>query len=233
MEALMPFTTDQFLNVFEIYNRAVWPMQIVLVLLALWAVFLAIKSGPLSSKAVSLSLAFLWLWMGIAYHLIFFTGINKAAFIFGAAYLIQAAVFFFAGVVRMDMSHRARWDRNGIIGGFFIAYALIAYPALGYLFGHTYPRSPTFGLPCPTTIFTFGVLLWADRKVPLYVLWVPLIWSFIGFSAVLFLDIWEDAGLLVAGVGGTALILLRNRQSKRPERASAKFLSFVNGPLLR
>jgi hypothetical protein len=84
---------------------------------------------------------------------------------------------------------------------------------LGYLFGHVYPKSPTFGLPCPTTIFTFGLLLWTKTKFPKAVLVIPFLWSLIGFSAALTMGIHEDIGLLVAGVLGTVLLLLRERKS--------------------
>ena len=30
----LPFTVEQFLRIFEKYNRAVWPMQVLLVILA-------------------------------------------------------------------------------------------------------------------------------------------------------------------------------------------------------
>jgi Family of unknown function (DUF6064) len=59
--------------------------------------------------------------------------------------------------------------------------------------------SPTFGLPCPTTIFTLGMLLWLDKTPPLYLLIIPLLWSLIGTVAALKLGIREDVGLLVSG----------------------------------
>jgi len=101
-----------------------------------------------------------------------------------------------------------------IIGGIFALYALVIYPVLGYSFGHVYPASPTFGAPCPTTIFTFGLLLWTDKRFPRHILVIPLLWSIIGFTAALSLTIREDFGLLIAGLLGTLLILLvRGKQS--------------------
>ena len=90
-------------------------------------------------------------------------------------------------------------------------YALIIYPILGYLFGHKYPYSPTFGLPCPTTIFTFGILLFVNKKIPVLVLIIPLLWSIIGFGAALNLSIYEDYGLLIAGILGFILLVVSNK----------------------
>jgi hypothetical protein len=69
-----------------------------------------------------------------------------------------------------------------------------------------------FGVaPCPTTIFTFGLLLWTRGRVPGWLLAVPTLWALIGFTAALTLGILEDTGLLVAGLLGTGLLLYRNR----------------------
>lgn len=97
------------------------------------------------------------------------------------------------------------------MGGLFVIYAMVLYPAIGTLLGHGYPRSPSFGVaPRPTTIFTFGLLLWTRATVPTYVLAIPLIWSAIGFGAALSLGIREDVGLLIAGLLGTALLARRD-----------------------
>jgi hypothetical protein len=81
----------------------------------------------------------------------------------------------------------------------------VAYPLLGYAAGHRYPATPTFGLPCPTTIFTLGLLLWADRPMPRWLLAVPIAWSALGASAALQLGVPEDLGLVAAGVTSLAL----------------------------
>ena len=208
----LPFTIDQFLGIFEKYNLAVWPMQIVLVLIAILALFLSLKKISYSDKIISVVLGFFWFWIGIVYHLAYFTAINKAAYFFGVLFIIQGLIFLFAGGIKSKLSFRFQSNFYGVIGCLFIVYALIIYPLLGYSFGHVYPKNPTFGLPCPTTIFTFGLLLWTDKIVPKYVLVIPLIWSIIGFGAALSLEVKEDFGLLIAGVLGFVLIFIRDRR---------------------
>lgn len=212
----MPFTVEQFLEVFAAYNRAVFPAQLILASAALVAMFLAIKTSKNSSKVISLILAFFWLWMGIVYHLMFFSSINRAAFFFGAFFILQAAILFYAGVLKDELLFHFRFNLGGIMGIFLLFYGLVIYPSLGFFFGHIYPQSPTFGLPCPTTIFTFGLLLWTNKKVPWYIFLIPFLWSLIGFSAAFLLGIREDFGLLFAGIIGTAVLILRNyRKLKR------------------
>jgi Family of unknown function (DUF6064) len=207
----LPFTTEQFLKVFQNYNLSVWPMQVILLLLGIAALYLGVKSSSNSGRTISVILAFLWLWMGVVYHLVYFTAINKAAYAFGFLYIVQSLVFLYVGVFRASLSFQYRSDRYGITGTVLILFAMVIYPVLGYMLGHIYPQSPTFGLPCPTTIFTFGILLWTDKKVTLLVLAIPFLWSIIGFTAALSLGIREDIGLLIAGLVGTFLIVMRNR----------------------
>ena len=77
--------------------------------------------------------------------------------------------------------------------------------------GHVYPSTPTFGLPCPTTIFTLGLLCWADKKRPPIVWVIPILWSVIGFAAAYSLGIKEDIGLFVAGILIIILLVFREK----------------------
>ena len=151
----LPFTTEEFLEVFKIYNLTVWPTQILLVILALLMIFVLLKKNKLSDKIISIGLTLFWLWMGIVYHYLFFTKINGAAYVFGSLLIIQAVVFFYYGLIKRNLEFNFRNNFIGVISIIFFLYALIFYPLLGYQFGHLYPRKTTFGLPCPTNIFTF------------------------------------------------------------------------------
>jgi hypothetical protein len=213
----LPFTTDQFLAVFEQYNQAVWPLQIVLNLLGLAAIVLAVKKYAFSNRLILAILTFLWLWIGIAYHFAFFTAINPAAFAFAILNVIQGIIFLVFGAFTQRVSFQFKPNLYGITGALLILYAMFIYPLLGYAFGHVYPKSPTFGLPCPTTIFTFGLLLWTDIKVPKIILIIPFLWSLIGSSAALTLGIHEDIGLLVSGFAGVVLIFLRDKNAPKAD----------------
>lgn len=210
---MMPLTTEQFLKVFADYNQTVFPMQFFLIAAALLIVFLAFNPGKSSSKLITAILAFFWLWMGAVYHLIFFSQINPLAFLFGGLFVLQAVILFYAGVLTNKLSFRFYYDAKGVTGFLLILYALFFYPLLGLNFEHQYPQLPTFGLPCPTTIFTFGLFLWTDKKMPFSVWLIPFIWSLIGSSAVFLFGIREDFGLLLAGIIGTTILLWNNRQS--------------------
>jgi hypothetical protein len=214
----MPFTVEQFFGVFRQYNDAVWPAQVVAVIDAFVAVGAALRGGRRANRIVAVVLAALWLWMGAVYHLQFFRQINPAAVVFGVAFLIQAALFVWLGVVRDRLAFDPRLDVAGVLGSMLIVYSLAVYPMLGNALGHSYPASPSFGLPCPTTIFTLGLLLWARPRVPIALLVVPLTWAVIGTVAAVQLGVEEDFGLAASALLSLPL-LFRHRRQLQPRPA--------------
>lgn len=210
----VPFSLGDFLNVFKSYNQTIFPLQIVSYFIAFLSIYFLFTGNKNLNKIISITLSFFWLWMGIVYHIIFFSTINKAAYIFGAFFIIQGIMFAGCGLIRKKLSFGYSKNIYNYIGIVFLLYALIIYPVLGYNLGHSYPYSPTFGLPCPTTIFTFGILLFTNKKMPLHLLIIPLLWSVIGFNAALTLTIYEDTGLLIAGVTAFTLLLISNKNFK-------------------
>ncbi len=210
-----PFTVDQFLGVFRKYNLGVFPMQISLYLLAVVVIYLTVKPSTRSDKIISGILAFFWLWMGIVYHLHYFTEINNAAYLFGAFFVMQGFLFLIFGIFQYKLSFCFKVNRYGITGISLVIFALFVYPIMGYFLGHIYPDSPTFGLPCPTTIFTFGLLLLTVKRFPPGLLIIPCLWSVIGFMAAFQFGIVEDTSLLLFGLTTVFLLLIRNRIEKR------------------
>lgn len=209
----LPFTVQQFIGVFEKYNQAIWPMQVISYVVAGLALFLLAKKTAHSNRFITAVLASFWLWMGASYHLRYFSEINNAANVFGVLFLIQGFLFLIYGVIKEDIVFDYEYDKNTVVGGLFIIFGMLVYTVIGVLLGHIYPRAPIFGVaPCPTTIFTFGLLLFT-KKLPKAVLVIPLIWSVIGFFAAFKLGIKEDVGLLIAGMTGTIMIVLRDRIS--------------------
>lgn len=216
---MLPFTVEQFLGVFAQYNQAIWPLHIVAYLLGIAAIILAVRKPPYADQAVSVILASFWAWMGVVYHLIYFRPINPAALGFGILFVLQAILWLVFGVLRPRLSFQAEKNVYGVTGAVLISYAMLIYPALGTLLGHAYPSSPSFGVaPCPTTIFTFGLLLWTNARVPRSLLVIPLIWSLIGFWAAISLGIREDIGLLLAGLVSVALLVWRDRTGAQPRK---------------
>jgi hypothetical protein len=211
----LPFSPEQFFAVFTRYNETVWPMPIALNSAALLSIALLFVPGAWPSFVITLILALLWAWMAIAYHIAFFTSINPAAWLLGMGFLLGSLAFAWHGIARPDLNFRFVRGVRGISGAALIVFALVLYPVIGYFLGHRYPSAPTFGLPCPTTIFTLGLLLYAASPLPKTVLVVPLLWAAVGALAAFQLGVYEDLALAIAGVV-TIVVMLVQRAPLHP-----------------
>lgn len=203
----LPFTLDQFLDVFGRYNEGVWPLQLLLLAMAAVAIAAAVRGGRSGSRVASAVLSILWIWMGVVYHALFFRAINPAALLFAVVFIAEGVLIAWLGVVRSTLKFKPHRGAGTTIGFVLILYALLVYPAIGYALGHTYPLTPTFGVPCPTTIFTFGMLLLCASPRSRSVLVIPAAWAVLGAFAAVRLGMWEDVGLVVAAVVATTLVL--------------------------
>jgi hypothetical protein len=206
-------TTDQILSTFEAYNLEIWPMQAVAYLLGIVAIFFAVKRTQGSSRIVWAILSFLWVWTGLVFCMFYFGPLFAPGYVMGVLMIIQG-VALFAAAMQPKVTFHCDLNLYSVMGILFIAYAMIGYPLVGHFLGHRYPRTLPFGLvPCPTTAFTFGLLMLADVKVPKHLLVIPILFA-IGGVVPVSRGILEDVGLLVAGVLGTAMILYKDSKRK-------------------
>ncbi len=209
----LPFSAREFFEVFGRYNDAVWPAPLILVGIAVWVVIGLLRHEH--PRLILVLLAVLWLWAGFAYHITFFASVNPAAVVFGVLFVAQALILLSFARTSLVPAERAR-PAARVAGRALVAYALVGYPLLGYVAGHQYPETPTFGAPCPVTIFTLGVLLWLEWKLPRWTLAIPLAWALIGTSAAVQLSVPQDYGLAAAGFLSLFFVFLaRDRWSNK------------------
>ena len=89
---IVPFTASEFLDVFAVYNGALWPLVGMLWLLTVLVMVAALRHASAPPMRPRLLLAGQWLWAGIVYHALFFTAINPAAWLFAAMFVTQGVM---------------------------------------------------------------------------------------------------------------------------------------------
>jgi hypothetical protein len=209
---MLPFSHDAFVDVFRLYNQAIWPAQVVAYGLAGLALASLLRPSPGADRLALGLLAGMWLWTGILYHGLFFSAINGAAIAFALVFALQGGFFAWLAVRPHVFAFTIGKAGTSLVGLAFVIYAMLVYPLVGALVGQTYPGVPVFGVaPCPVVIFTFGMLLLARRRVPVGLLVIPGLWSLIGGSAAFLLSVPQDWSLLFSGVVAIPLILRTNR----------------------
>ena len=202
----LPFTAEQFFGVFRAYNTTLWPVQVFLLALAGMSIVLVMWPRSWSGVGVSAILALLWGWMGLAYHLAFFTSISPLAYAFAVVFMAGALIFLWQGVVRRRLEFRWQAGTRSVTAVLLVLSALVVYPAWSHFAGRPYLDTPTFGLPCPTTIFTMGLLAFLVKPYPRSVFVVPVLWSLVGVQAAFLLAVLQDLGLAVVAVVGLVLM---------------------------
>ncbi len=167
-------------------------------------------------------MAFLWIWTGLVFWIITFGPYSFTIFgltiqgnwiLLGVFFIIQGCLFIFFGIIRPKFSFSVEKDSYFYLGLFFMVYALIIYPIIGIFTGHPFPDYPVFGIaPCPVTIFTFGLLLWTDKKFNLMLILIPFVYSLVGIMPLVLYEVFADLGLIIIGIVGFILIVYRDRK---------------------
>lgn len=224
-----PFTIEQFLGVFAAYNAAIWPIQIVAYGLGLIAFAALWSARPLAARLILSILALMWLLNGIGYHFLYFSAINPAAQLFAGFFVLEALLLAGCAIPEKSVAFKVERSLASVAGIAAIGYATLLYPILGVWAGHGLMAGPMFGVaPCPTTIFTIGMLLLARGRWVAWLSIIPLLWSLVGLAAALQLCILEDLGLPVAGLvlatilAFNAVLVFRGRRTSASPSGSVE-----------
>ena len=207
----VPFTFDEFLEMLERFNTGWWPVHLIMYVLAVTAIYFAIRKTRWSAKVVNGILVFFWIWVGTVFNLLYFSRLYPMAYLFVVLFILEGIILALAGLFRNRITFRVKADLFGYIGAILIIYALIGYPLIADFTGRGYPHLLLAGMmPCPTAIFTQGLLLWTEKPLPKIVSVIPVVYALTGFVPVK-LGVVEDIGLIVAGVVTGILLMYRER----------------------
>jgi hypothetical protein len=188
----------------------VFPSQIIILLFAIIVLSFIQIRPTFKDQAIGFFLGFLWIWTGAVYHIIFFSSINRAAFVFGGVSIMQGALIFINAYSKDRLIFIFQQNVKNYVGYFFILFAVIIYPLIGYYTEGMFVRTISLGLPCPSTIFTFGVFMLTPDRVPKYLLVIPSLWAILGLSAAIHFGIYQDFMMVIAAI--TANIFLRRKK---------------------
>ena len=118
---MLPFSSEQFLSVFVSYNSAIWPIQITAYLLGGVVVALLFCKTGEGDRVIAGVLAVMWPWTGFGYRGLWFSVINKAAYLFAALFIVQGCYLLYMGVFRGQTGFGLRLGLASGIGAGFLA----------------------------------------------------------------------------------------------------------------
>jgi Family of unknown function (DUF6064) len=84
------FSPRTYYRLFELYNLAVWPWHLLVIVLGLAVLLLWLRGGAWQGRTVAVILASCWLFVAWAYLLVRYDTINWAASYFAGAFAVEA-----------------------------------------------------------------------------------------------------------------------------------------------
>ncbi|MFK7846706.1 MAG: DUF6064 family protein [Rhodothermales bacterium] len=202
------FSADTYYRLFELYNLAIWPAHMLVIVLSIWAISILVSVKPWSGRILFFLLAASWFWVAWGYHVTHFATINWAASYFAIGFALQGVLLLLAGVFSNSLDTPIASDGPSRAGIGLAGFGLVIQPLIGPLSGRPWTQVELFGIaPDPTAIVTLGLILMVGR-FRWILLPIPIIWCWIS-SATLWTmgkgDFWIMAGaaliaLVVSGL---------------------------------
>jgi hypothetical protein len=211
------FSPRTYYRLFELYNLAIWPAQILALALGLAILALWLHPVVWQGRAVAAMLAVCWLWVAWAYLFARYDTINWFARYFALGFAVEGALLVWAGLVRNRLVLPPCAEAASRAGLGIFLFALLVQPLIGPLVGRPWTQIELFGVaPDPTVVATLGVLIAVDRP-PWTLLAVPLVWCVISGAT-----LWtmQSPDAWVMPTAGVLAVLLAGWKTVSPSRAA-------------
>ena len=219
------FSADTYYRLFERYNRAAWPFQL-LPLVGGMGSYAAMRfRADRWGRGIATLLAAAWLWVAWGYHLQRYATINWAAPAFAALFAIEAALLIWTGAVRSRLVFSAEASTINRVGRGIFCFGLLGQPLVTPLLGRPWDQAELFGMaPDPTAIATLGMLLLVPNRIHWGLVAIPLLWCAVSGATLYGLSSPNAVVLLIAGslAGGCACAKSWSKRSASVSN-SAKF----------
>jgi uncharacterized protein DUF6064 len=216
------FSPRTYYRLFELYNRAIWPAQIAALAAGAAILLLLLRWNRRRSRWTAAMLAACWLWVAVAFHFRRYATINWAALYFGWAFVLEAALLLWTGVVRGRLTVEKDSPQPRRIGSGIFLFALILQPLIGPLLGRGWLPIEIFGIaPDPTAVGTLGALSLAAARGNRHLAVIPGIWCAISGTTLLAMEA-RDAWVvpLAALISLLLIVLPRRGRSAAPQAVS-------------
>lgn len=169
------FSPRTYHRLFELYNEAIWPLQLATAALGLVIAALVVRRSRHGDRIVAGLLAACWLWTAWVFLYQRYAQINWVAPWFAAAFALEALLLVAAGVV----AGRAPLEGGGRprIAALLMVATVLGYPLLAPLGGRAWTTAEAFGVaPDPTAIATVATIAAVRGRIRWLLLALPVLW---------------------------------------------------------
>ena len=176
LTSFLLFSARTYHRLFELYNQAIWPAQILALATGVAIIALLVGTYRHRDRVIAGLLATCWLWIAWAFLHQRYTQINWVAPWIASAFALQALLLVGLGVFAGQVAFAPRGGARFRIAIALIATVIVGYPLLAPLFGRAWTTAEMFGVaPDPTAIATVAALALARGRIRWLLLVVPVL----------------------------------------------------------
>jgi len=132
------FAPRTYYRLIEQYHAAIWPAQLVALVVGIAILALAHGEWRWRGRAIAAILAVCWAWVALAFHFQRYATINWAATWFAAAFMLEALLLIAVGVIGDRLRIAATSDPIAHAGLALVLLGLFVQPLLGPLAGRNW-----------------------------------------------------------------------------------------------
>jgi len=177
-EDLLMVSPRVYARLFELHNQALWPAQLLALVLGAAALALLLRPRPWGTRLVVALLAVAWIFVAWAFLWQRYAPVHWGMNYVMPLFALQALLLVILSNLRGGLRLPGRWSvRRGLGIGLF-AYALLLHPLTALATGRGLSGAEVIGLtPDPLAIATLGLAAMAEparRAWPLLI--IPGLW---------------------------------------------------------
>jgi hypothetical protein len=174
LTSFLLFSPRTYHRLFELYNAAIWPLQLLGIAMGLAILALLVSQRRHRDPIVAGLLAIGWLWVAWAFLYDRYSQINWVAPWLAAAFVLQALLLIALGVMGRVEFAPAGGTRFAV-ATILVAIAVVGYPLLAPLFGRPWTTAEVFGIaPDPTAIASLATLALVRGAVRWLLIAIPI-----------------------------------------------------------
>jgi hypothetical protein len=185
------FSPRVYYRLFELHNQALWPAQILTLVLGLVVFALLFRANVRADAApnadkhpadrlIPTLLGVLWIWIAWAFFFQRYASINWAAPYVAPVFACEGALLIASGAIGRTLAFTPGRAGRDFAGLALLASALVGYPLLAPVMGRPWLSAEVFGIaPDPTAVATLAVLALAHGRARWFLAPIPLLWCLI------------------------------------------------------
>ncbi len=172
------FSEPVYYRLFELYNLAIWPLQLLAIFFAFLMFVMLWKKPVWAGRLIAGILVVSWVWVAWAFLHERFYQVHVVANWYAFGFLLQAVLLTWYGVIKNQFILLEENKSRISIGLKLLFIFLILYPFITVLTGRSWLQFEMFALaPDPTVLVTL-VILWISKVTPVFYI-IPIAWLLI------------------------------------------------------